>query len=282
MAAGDIIVVNEDGWGKKGNYFDGVDDYVLHDAHAVARVAAGDTVGTYTAWIYIDDASATGSILSAGDNNSATEYFDFFLEGGELKGRLYHGGAVQWEVSETTASISSRKWTHVAVVQNATRPTLYVDGVAVDMTDDTSTDLTDWYNKITLADKFAIGIRESNATHTNDFKGAIGQVKYFNVDLSAEEILVEFKAGTHIATLDGGRATAIETARVFDITMEDDGITDAGSGADNGTLTGNAYYGGVISDWSYAMNRNVTGHAAEDMNTVLDGDRFRTIIKRGD
>ena len=50
MAAGDIIVVNENSFAKKANIFDGVDDYVLHDAHAVARVAANDTVGTYTAW----------------------------------------------------------------------------------------------------------------------------------------------------------------------------------------------------------------------------------------
>jgi hypothetical protein len=74
MAAGDIIVVKGSPSGRKGNFFDGNDDYVLHDAHAVARVAANDTVGTYSAWIFmIADATAEQAILSAGDNDSATQ-----------------------------------------------------------------------------------------------------------------------------------------------------------------------------------------------------------------
>ena len=284
MTAGDIIVINEDGWGKKGNYFDGTDDYVLHDAHAVARVAGNDTVGTYTAWIYIDEITTanTYAILSAGDNNSASEFLQFYTASGELGVDLTHASTAQFRVTQTTGTIPARTWTHVAVVQNGTRPTLYVNGIAVAMTDEVSTDLTFWYDELTACDKFAIGVKETNNTHLNDFKGAIGQVKYFNIALTAAEILVEFKAGTHIATLDNGRATAIETARVFDITMEDDGTTDDGSGADDGTLTGGAIYGGEISDWSYKINANVTGHAAEFINTVIDGKRFRTIIKRGD
>ncbi|KKL18540.1 hypothetical protein LCGC14_2474470, partial [marine sediment metagenome] len=166
MAAGDIIIVNENSFGKKGNIFDGVDDYVLHDAHAVARVAAADTVGTYTAWIYVDDISSTGTILSAGDNNAAGETLELGLFGGKFVAKLVHGSASQFDVIETTASINSREWTHVAVVQNGTRPTLYVNGKAVAMTDTVSTDLTDWYNKLTLVDKFAIGVLESNNTHT--------------------------------------------------------------------------------------------------------------------
>jgi len=280
MAAGDIIIVNENSFGKKGNIFDGVDDYVLHDAHAVARVAAADTVGTYTAWIYVDDISSTGTILSAGDNNAAGETLELGLFGGKFVAKLVHGSASQFDVIETTASINSREWTHVAVVQNGTRPTLYVNGKAVVMTDTVSTDLTDWYNKLTLVDKFAIGVLESNNTHTLDYKGAIGQVKYFNIALSAAEIKTEFRGGTHPS--ENNRDDTIEIARVFDITMEDDGITDDGSGADNGTLTGNAFYGGLISDWSYTVHTNVTGHAAEVINTILDGSKFLSLIKRGD
>ena len=64
--------------------------------------------------------------------------------------------------------------------------------------------------------------------------------------------------------------------------MENDGITDSGSGADNGTLTGDAFYGGEVSDWSYALHANVTGHAAEAINTVIDGNKYVSMIKRGD
>ncbi len=279
MGAGDIIVVNKNSFGRKANIFDGIDDYVLHDAHAVARVAAGDTVGTYTAWIYIDNLTGEKTILSIGDNNSATEFLLFRITGDKLKASLTHGGVEQWNVVETTASLTERTWTHVSVVQNGTRPTLYVNGEAVVMTDATSIDLTDWYNKVTACDKFAIGVKESNATHTNDFKGAIGEVKYFNIALSANEILRESRGETDPNT---ERATAIETARVFDISMENDGTTDSGSGADNGSLTGDAHYGGEVSAYSLAMKKNVTGHAAEVINSFPVADRILSIIKRGD
>ena len=277
MGAGDVIVLREDARARKGNIFDGTDDYVLHDAHAVARVAANDTVGTYTAWIYIDNVSNQGCILSAGDNNAAAEFLQFHIEGGMLKIELTHGSTNQFEIRETTSSIASRTWTHVAIVQDGTSPVLYVDGKLVALTIIVGTDKTFWYDELTLVDKFAIGVLESNNTHTLDWKGAIGQVKYFNIALTAAEILVEFKGTAHTI-----RATPIETARVFDITMENDGITDSGSGADDGTLTGNAYYGGEVSTWSLAINRNVTGHAAEDMNTVIDGNKYVTVIKKGD
>lgn len=275
MTAGDIIVVNENTFGKKANLYDGVDDYMLVDAHAIARVAANDTVGTYTAWIYVDDATPTSAnvILSAGDNSSTDEFLDLFISStGLLIVKLNHGGTTQFEVRETTASIKARTWTHVAVVQNGTRPILYVNGKPVAMTDTTSTDLTDWYAKLTLADKFAIGVLESNNTHTLDFTGAIGQVKYWDVALSDAEILNE------------SQGTAVQTSsNELNLTMEDDGTTDSGAGADNGTLTGNAHYGGYVSTYSRAMEANVTGHAAEDMNTIDKGNGFyETIIKRGD
>ncbi len=285
MVAGDIIVINENSFGKKGNYYDGVDDYVLHDAHAIARDTAGDTVGTYTAWIYLDNITGTKTILSAGDNSSLNEGFHFDVVGDKLRIFLHNGAAVtQFDVIETTGSLTARKWHHVGIVQNGTRPTLYVDGKASAMTDTTSTSLGDWYADISVGpvDKFAIGVTETNNTHLNDFKGAIGQVKYFNVALSADEILKDSQ-GSALSD-DAGRVTALEAALFFNITYENDGTTDAGLGADNGTLTGNAYYGGEISDWSYAIEANVTGHAAEFINTLDLGikGKFLTLIKRGD
>ena len=143
MAAGDVITLIESPVSRKGNYFDGVDDYVLHDAHAVAIVLANDTVGTYTAWIYLDRTPTTGigdSILSAGDNNLADEFLELFvLTGGKLSVKLNHGGTTQFEIRETTASITARKWTHVAIVQDGTQPKWYVNGKNVATTNTTST-----------------------------------------------------------------------------------------------------------------------------------------------
>lgn len=278
MAAGDIVVVRGNHDFKKGNYFDGVDDYVLHDAHAIARVSANDQVGTYTARIYVDDIKVLQTILSAGDNSETNETLEFQINAaGELRIFLKHSATTQFDITQTTASMSSRKWHHVGVVQNGTQPLLYIDGLNVAATNDTSTDLTFWYDELTLTDKFAIGVTETSATHLNDFKGAIGQVKYFNLDLSAEEMLIEANDETHTR-----RASTLATALVFNITMEDDGITDSGSGADNGTLTGDAHYGGEISTWSQKIEDNSTGHAAEFINTMKDGPDFLSVIKRGD
>jgi len=273
MAAGDIIVLEgEDTEAKKGVYFDGTDDYILADAHAVARVAANDTVGTYSAWIYLDSITGNKTILSSGDNDSATEGLWFVVAANQLGIQLYHGGATQFNVVETTSSMVARTWTHVAVVQDGTQPALYVNGSAVDTTNSTATDLTMWYDELTGCDKFAVGVKESNNTHTNDFTGAIGQVKYWNKALTAAEVLDDYNG---VALSDDG------TYLQFNLTMADNGTTDSGLGADDGTLTGDAHYGGWISTWSRAIERNVTGHAAETINFV-ELDKLKTIIRRGD
>ena len=286
MAAGDIIVVNENTHSRKGNYFDGTDDYVLHDAHAVARVAANDTVGVYMSRIYSDNITPASDncILSCGDNDSANEFMVLVVDtAGSLRANLTHGGAAQFTIVQTIPTMESKKWHDVAIRQNGTRPDLFIDGKPVTMTDAISTDLTFWYDELTLVDKFAIGVKESNATHTIDFKGAIGRTRYYALNMTDAEILA-ITQGKNLTTKFGAaRAAVIETARVFDVTMEDDGITDSGSGADNGTLTGGAYYGGEISDWSYKLNANSTGHAAETINTLEVGKgNFLSVIKRGD
>ncbi len=281
MAAGDVITIIESPISRKGNYFDGVNDHVAHNAHAVARVAANDTVGTYTAWIYADDIKTLQTILSAGDANTTNETLEFQINiAGELRIFLKHSsGTTQFDITETTASMSSRKWHHVAVVQDGAQPVLYVDGLAVAATNDTSTDLTFWYDELTLTDVFSIGITTSNATFLDDFKGAIGQVKYWSTNLSAEEIRVE--ANDHLSH-PSERQTVLDAALQFNVTMDDDGTTDAGLGLDNGTLTGNAHYGGEISTWSRTVERNSSGHAAEFITTFERGDKFVSIIKRGD
>jgi len=86
MAAGDVITLIEDSMSKKGVYFDGTDDYILVDAHAVERVAANDTTGTYSAWVYADAIGLNQTILGAGDNDSVNEYFYLLIDRtGKLK-----------------------------------------------------------------------------------------------------------------------------------------------------------------------------------------------------
>jgi len=277
MVAGDVITLRENAGGRKANLYDGTDDYMLADAHAIARVAANDTVGTYTAWIYQDSLVGNQSILSTGDNNAATELMKFSINtGGILQIYLKHGAVDQLRVTQTTGTIKARTWTHVAVVQDGIQPKLYVNGLNVAATNNTTTDLTFWYDELTGCDKFAIGVTESNATHTDDFSGAIGQVKYWDVALTNIDILAEYNA-----TSDGTAFGSYGTP-ALNITMENDGTTDSGSGADDGSLTGDAHYGGEVSAHSQALEANVTGHAAENITTFPQGSKYVSIIKRGD
>ena len=276
MTSGDVITLRENAGGRKANLFDGTDDYMLVDAHAVERVAAGDTVGTYTAWIYVNDIAGNETILSAGDNNSVDQRMAWKVFTGKLLIELWVGGVKQFDIFETIGSIPARTWTHVAVVQNGTQPILYVNGKVATITNGTTTDLTAWYDELTNVDKFAIGVTESNATHLNDFRGAIGQVKYWDSALSAPDILAEYNA-----TSDGTAFGSYGTP-ALNITMENDGTTDSGSGADDGSLTGDAHYGGEVSAHSQAVEANVTGHAAETIDTFIQGSKYVSIIKRGD
>jgi hypothetical protein len=279
MTAGDVITIVEDNVAKKGVYFDGTDDYILVDAHAVERVTANDTTGTYTAWIYPNSIAAGGCVLGAGDNDSATEYFGFSLEAtGKVRAQVYFGGASKWRVTQTTASVPARTWTHIALVQNGVQPALYVNGVNVAVTNDTATDLTYWYDELTGCDKFAIGVLATNGTFISDFNGAIGQVKYWNRALSAAEVLMDYN-GQAQTNGDYPDSTYLR----LNLTMADNGTTDAGAGADDGTLTGHAHYGGLISAHSMALERNCTGHAAERSTTMqISPSKLQTVIVRGD
>ena len=274
MTAGDVIGVKGELHARQGAAFDGTDDYILADAHAVARVAGNDTVGTYSAWVYRDDITAEQAILSAGDNDSATEYLYFYISNGKLAVKLYHGGATQFLIAETATpgTIISKKWTHVAIVQNGTQPALYVNGLAVAATNSTATDLTMWYDELTGGDKFAIGVLESNNTHTADFAGMISDVKYWNKALTAAELLKDYQ-GT--ALDDDGTYLQLHLLK-SGYGDKGYGITDQGLGADNGTLTGHAYLCGWGSEWSRGVELNAV--VADELQTVLDGNVANTII----
>lgn len=269
MTAGDVVTIKGSTYSRKAAAFDGTDDYILADAHAVARVAANDTVGTYSAWIY-SDSLAAASFLSVGDNDNADQTFSMRTgTNGEFICQLKVGGADQWRITSANNLYTPKKWVHVALVHNGTRPNLYVNGEAVSVTDTVSTDLTDWYDELSACDKFAIGVYESNNTHTQDFSGMISDVKYWNIDLNAAEVLQDKL----------GETTDKDAAYLqLHLLKGDYGITDQGLGADNGTLTGHAYLCGEGSEWSRRLDGSAV--VADDMNTILyPGGAMTTIIK---
>ena len=167
------------------------DQAVLIDAFAVTRVAANDTAGTFSAWINVPDITGTYAIISIGDT-AAIEFFTLSIVAGKLVGELNFATADKWEHRSTNVVIEAHRWHHVALVQedNLSAPRLYVDGKAVAQTVTLATANDAWIIDMDLTDDGSIGAGEEAgaAAQIKEFKGAISDVKYWNVALTAAQI----------------------------------------------------------------------------------------------
>src|SRR3990167_3026675 len=187
-----------------------VDDGIQVDAFAVTRTAANDAAGTITAWVNMPDIAGTYTILGLGDAN-VVEYIHFSVENGKLFAACNDETTMQWDVNSTNVVIKPHQWHHVALVQDATAPTFYVDGYKVARTDTTTTDLAEWITNLDGLDGAHIGAADSIGglgALTQEFKGAISDVKYWKVALTAAQILDDFN----------GKAPASITGTVADLT----------------------------------------------------------------
>lgn len=248
-----------------------VDDYVQVDAFSVARVAANDTVGTFTAWINVPDITGTYTIVGCGDKN-VVEFIEISVEAGLLTARCTDGTTAQFVTQADAIHIKPHVWQHVAFVQAADGlgVKIYVDGVEIARTNDTTTDVNEWFNNCDGIDSGRIGAanKVGDDSVTQEFKGGISNVKYWNKALTETEILSDLRG---VALSDDG--TYLQSHWDF---VED--YVDAGLGADNGTAVGgivltNNYSeftsrlrnspaaAAVVADKLLCFANNGTGHA---------------------
>src|SRR3990167_8157929 len=172
--------------------------------------AANDTKGTITAWVNMPDIVGTYTILGLGDAN-VVEYIHFSVENGKMFAACNDATTMQWDVNSTNVVIKPHQWHHVALVQDGTMPQFYVDGVKVARTDTVTTDLAEWIVNLDGLDGAHIGAADSiggAAALTQEFKGAISDVKYWKVALTDAQILDDF----------AGKAPASITGTVADLT----------------------------------------------------------------
>ncbi len=99
------------------------DDYVQVDAAAVARVAANDTVGSWTAWINMANITGTFTIIGAGDD-TAVEFLELNVEAGLLTARCTDATVVQFITQADAVHFEPHRWYHVAMVQAANDDTV--------------------------------------------------------------------------------------------------------------------------------------------------------------
>ncbi len=171
------------------------DQAVLIDAFAVARVAAGDTTGTFTAWVNIPDITGDYAIISAGDT-AAIEFLTLRVTAGKLVVELNDATADKFEHTSTNVVITPHKWYHVAVTQDglSSALNLFVNGKPVATTETLGSDNSLWFGALALTDDASIGAGEEAgaAAQIREFKGAISDVKYWTVALTDAQILQDY------------------------------------------------------------------------------------------
>ena len=172
------------------------DQAVLIDAFAVTRVAANDTVGTFSAWINIPDDTGDYAIISIGDT-AAIEFLTLRVTAGKLVVECNVATADKYEHTSTNVVITPHRWYHVAVTHadDAEPDRLFVDGKRVAQTATLGTDNSVWINDMDLTDDGSIGAGEEAgaAAQIREFKGAISDVKYWNVTLTDDQVFKDFQ-----------------------------------------------------------------------------------------
>ena len=253
------------------------DQAVVIDVFAAARVTAGDTKGTFTAWIMVPDITGDYGIISCGDT-AAIEFLTLRVTAGKLVVELNDATADKFEHTSTNIVITPHRWYHVAVTQNGgTDPLkLYVNGQRVEQTQTLGTDNSLWFAALSLTDDASIGAAEEAgaAAQIREFKGAISDVKYWKVDLTDAQIEADFN----------GKDPASITGTVADLTdwwdFKDDYINRV-TPANNGTAGASILLMNEYSQFSsrFAFTAGTPLSADNVTMSIKDAEGHAIVIK---
>ena len=217
------------------------DDYLQVNAAAVALVAADNAQGTWSAWINMANITGTFCIACAGDDN-VVEFLELNVEAGLLTARCTDATTAQFVTQADAVHFRPHRWYHVAMVQAADGlgTKLYVNGAKIASTNDTATDVNEWFVNLDGIDTMRIGAanKAGDASVTNEFSGAISDVKIWSTALTDAQVLADYEGnGPASATLENHWP------------MDDDYV-DLGLGADNGTAVGDILLVNNYSEFS--------------------------------
>ena len=224
MAAGDILhVVGSLTPSRHAlKFIATADEAFCIDATAVAREAAADTEGTFTAWVNIPDITGDYGIISLGDT-AAIEFITMRIIAGKLSGECNAATAIQWEYDSTNVVITPHKWHHIAMVQDTSThpPRFYVDGVEVAMTMADETNNASWIAACGNIDDGSIGAAEEAgaAGQIRECKGGISDVKIWNKALTAEQVEKDYR-GQAPASITGTTADLTDWWKMKDLVNE--------------------------------------------------------------
>jgi len=166
--------------------FDGTDDYVDIPNNTLSNQAA--TGMTFSAWVKPNNTS-NNAIVGGAPTSGYSLYASggIWLNAGKPTMTVYTGSAYVSAASPTT--VTTGQWYHIAGTYNPTTDALivYVNGVNVNQTtaSNTQTDMTESY----------IGMNSKDVDRMY-FNGLIDDVKIYNYDRSADQVLVDYNAGS--------------------------------------------------------------------------------------
>jgi len=169
-----------DGKIGKARLFDDSDDYIAVSDSASLDIAAGGN-GTVEAWVKPNAIEADNWFLCKNSN---------YCLGIDASGNfLFTGASAQ---NDGTGMLKAGQWYHLAVTDNGTTATYYINGQAV------ATDSVDWGS--TYTNELRIG-RDGGA---NYFDGYIDEARVSNTARTADQIRQAFEVGkrTHPITID--------------------------------------------------------------------------------
>ncbi len=272
MTAGDVEVVRGSLNSRKAVMFDGTDDELQIDAQTVGLQGLADTTGSFSIWILPDNITGTYGLWSHGANAAAATT-NLLLE--QVAGKIRLFGRIQatagFDIITTNNVLTTKRvWTHVAVVHNGTRPTIYINGLAVAMTDTVFTDLTAWWSVFVDLDEGRIGCKTINNIESEFFIGSISDVKTWTRDLSAAEVLEDYK----------GNTLTNDATDLYSHWAWDEVLTDAGVGNDTASAVAHAYLCGWASEWARLIELNalVADHF-ENLSYDSAGEMTTLILK---
>jgi hypothetical protein len=247
MATTDIYHVSGGLKGRHAAAFIGGDsnDVITSAGAGAAANTNNDLSGTFTAWINIPNITETACTIVAFNDTNADEFIDFAVKAGLLTCTISDAGVDQVTTQEDAVGLTPHVWHHVAVVQanGGTGPKFYIDGVLRAATNDVTTDVDEWVStQLEGIDSLTIGMLASNSTTTQEFKGAISDVKYWNKALTPAEILSDYN----------GAALSDDSTYLQNHWDMDEDYVDSGIGLDNGTATGDVT---LINNYSEFTSR---------------------------
>tara|TARA_S200002703_G_scaffold4693_1_gene5802 strand:+ start:3990 stop:6779 length:2790 start_codon:yes stop_codon:yes gene_type:complete len=185
-------------WSNKHSiYFDGVNDYTEADDFVTKHSL--DTTGTFSFWVKPVNATPSGSQtpFSYADENANEALFTYITTAGLFNITCRVAGTTQWDLETDASVFSDETWTHIVIVQDGVEPVLYVNGVAVATTFDTSTDKTAWLADLTGADVFRLGYLRFFSTNYNFLEGFLDEFNYWsNTALSSGQVTALYNADT--------------------------------------------------------------------------------------